>query len=273
MSTISRITERINSWTGYCEKASRAYLDDFTANAGSGNYTCFGRDYTELVNDGYDWNGEPWCDMFIDMCFVYEFGVDMAIRLLGGLNAYTPSSANYFKNMNQWHISEPQKGDIIFFKKTNGLIYHVGYVRGVDAYYVYTTEGNTSSDAGVVENGGCVAQKKYKKNYSKIAGYGRPDYSIVERGMTMAEYENLQNIIIEQSKKIKALEIETEKLKNAIGGTFIYNYIDDNMPDWAKPTIQKLVNKGFLKGDENGLNLNNELLRILVIHDRAGLYD
>ena len=31
-------------------------------------------------------------------------------------------------------------------------------------------------------------------------------------------------------------------------GPMIYNYIDENMPDWAKPTIQKLVDKGILKG-------------------------
>ena len=52
----------------------------------------------------------------------------------------------------------------------------------------------------------------------------------------------------------------------------VYNFIDGNMPEWARPTIQKLVDKGCLKGDENGLNLTDELLRILVINDRAGIY-
>ena len=54
----------------------------------------------------------------------------------------------------------------------------------------------------------------------------------------------------------------------------IYNYIDENMPEWARPTIQKLVDRGFLRGDENGhLNLNDTMLRIFVVHDRAGMYD
>ena len=52
----------------------------------------------------------------------------------------------------------------------------------------------------------------------------------------------------------------------------IYNYIDDNMPDWAKATIQKLASRGGLKGDENGLNLDENMLRMLVINDRMGLY-
>ncbi len=58
------------------------------------------------------------------------------------------------------------------------------------------------------------------------------------------------------------------------GTEMVYNYIDENMPDWAKPTIQKMVEKGYLKGNEKGeLNLNMILLRVFVSNDRAGLYD
>jgi len=54
----------------------------------------------------------------------------------------------------------------------------------------------------------------------------------------------------------------------------IYNYIDENMPDWAKPTVQKLIDKGALKGDEKGeLLLTGTMLRLFVIHDRMGIYD
>lgn len=53
----------------------------------------------------------------------------------------------------------------------------------------------------------------------------------------------------------------------------IYNYMDENMPEWAKPTVQKLMDKGALKGNERGeLGLTEELLRVLVINDRMGVY-
>ena len=47
-----------------------------------------------------------------------------------------------------------------------------------------------------------------------------------------------------------------------------------NMPDFAKPTISKLVEKGILKGSgPNGeLNLSYDDLRLLVILDRQGLF-
>ena len=67
-----------------------------------------------------------------------------------------------------------------------------------------------------------------------------------------------------------------EELKGEINGLkpMIYDYMDDNMPEWAKPTIQKLMDKGVLVGDDKGrLGLTMDMLRIFVLNDRAGLYD
>ena len=75
-----------------------------------------------------------------------------------------------------------------------------------------------------------------------------------------------EELTLSQYEELKA---QIDKLANPM----IYNYIDENMPEWARPTIQKLVDKGILKGDGNGLNLTDELLRMLVINDRAGIYD
>lgn len=44
------------------------------------------------------------------------------------------------------------------------------------------------------------------------------------------------------------------------------------MPDWAKATVNRLISKGFLKGDGSGLDLSPDMLRLLVINDRAGVY-
>ena len=54
----------------------------------------------------------------------------------------------------------------------------------------------------------------------------------------------------------------------------IYDYMDENMPEYAKATIQKLMDKGFLNGGEGGkLGLTDDMLRILVAVDRAGAFD
>ena len=54
----------------------------------------------------------------------------------------------------------------------------------------------------------------------------------------------------------------------------IYDYIDENMPEWARETVKKLADRGWIKGDEKGrLGLNDTMLKLLVINDRAGLYN
>lgn len=46
-----------------------------------------------------------------------------------------------------------------------------------------------------------------------------------------------------------------------------------DVPSWGAPTVEKLLTKGFLKGvDADQLDLSRDMLRLLVIHDRAGLY-
>lgn len=97
-----------------------------------------------------------------------------------GVGAGCSGSANYYKQKGQFHTSGPQPGDQIFFTNDGGkTMYHTGIVEKVAGGRVYTIEGNTSSAAGVVENGGCVRDKSYALTYSKIGGYGRPDFSIV----------------------------------------------------------------------------------------------
>ena len=66
---------------------------------------------------------------------------------------------------------------------------------------------------------------------------------------------------------------ELEQRINRLENPMIYNYIDQNMPEWARETVQKLVDKGYLKGNDQGeLGLTDEMLKLFVINDRAGLY-
>lgn len=92
-----------------------------------------------------------------------------------------------------------------------------------------------------------------------------PHFEILENW----SYKGEDRMTVDERKEFDELKKEVENLKNKN----VYNYIDDNMPAWARPTIQKLVEKGYLQGGDNGLNLTDELMRILVINDRAGLYD
>lgn len=181
-----KVIEIALAQVGYLEKKSNSNLDSMTGNAGSNNYTKFARDLDKL---GYFYNGPKngyaWCDVFVDWCFVQAYGVDNALALLKqpkksyGAGCYY--SAKYYKDKKQFHTSNPQPGDQIFFWNSGKTdVAHTGLVYDIDATYVYTVEGNTSSSSGVIANGGAVEKKKYKLNYSRIYGYGRPEYDIEE---------------------------------------------------------------------------------------------
>ena len=51
-----------------------------------------------------------------------------------------------------------------------------------------------------------------------------------------------------------------------------YNTVAE-CPSWARETIQKLVDKEYLNGTGEGLDLSADMVRLLVILDRAGNFD
>lgn len=84
-----------------------------------------------------------------------------------------------------------------------------------------------------------------------------------EEELTLAQFEEI----------ISRLDALDERL-HSIEDTMIYNYMDSNMPEWARETIQKLMDKGYLTGvADNELGLTTDMLRIFVIMDKAGVFD
>ena len=47
----------------------------------------------------------------------------------------------------------------------------------------------------------------------------------------------------------------------------------EEVPSWARPTVEKLIAKKVIAGGSSGLDLSDDMLRVLVWNDRAGLYD
>ncbi len=165
---------------GYLEKQSNRQLDEKTANVGSANYTKYGRDMHTLYPTVMDFPA-AWCDSFVDWCFYKAYGITNAKGLLGGnFDDYTVASAQLYKNKGAYikrGNGMPKPGDQIFFRNIKRIC-HTGLVVKVTSTTVHTIEGNTSSVAGVVANGGCVREKSYSLNYSGIDGYGRPKYDL-----------------------------------------------------------------------------------------------
>lgn len=185
---------------GYLEKKSNSQLDCKTANAGSANYTKYGK--------WYGLNPALWCAMFICWIFNEAYGETAAKKLLAGkFSAACEEIRQNFIGKKQYHTSNPQIGDIIFFKGTRHAgANHIGIITDVSQGRIYTIEGNTSGGSYVIDNGGGVAKKSYGITYSKILGYGRPAYDSLPD-------QNTANIANASSTKKPAAKPETTPTK------------------------------------------------------------
>lgn len=66
-------------------------------------------------------------------------------------------------------------------------------------------------------------------------------------------------------------ESEVKSIVTSMSET-VYNWTVE-VPEWARPTVQKLLDKGYLVGNDKGeLELTYSMLKMFVINDRAGLY-
>ena len=91
----------------------------------------------------------------------------------------------------------------------------------------------------------------------------RPHFEIAE-GWTMPQSFKEEAIMEELKAKIVELEGRLPK-------TYMYT---QDVPDWGRATVQKLMDKGLFAGRApDDLNLSEDMLRVFVIHDRMGLYD
>lgn len=184
----------LQHYEGYLEKNNAADLNEKTTGAGSDNFTRFNRDYAVQTSDSY-MKSAYWCNMFVDSVLMEAFGADNAVRMMGGESALCSATAS---NMAKLEVNkksdklknslglfqQPEVGDFILYKGSDGGICHIGVVVevnvGGNSKKFRTIEGNTSSNNAAERNGGAVAYKDRTVGASNIAGFARPDWSVVE---------------------------------------------------------------------------------------------
>lgn len=161
-----------------------------------------------------------------------------------------------YKELGRWQESDsyvPAPGDLIMYDwddsgagDNTGEVEHVGMVEKVEYGQITVIEGNASD---------MVKRRTLAVNGRYIRGYCLPDYS---------------------SKADKGGEAEDIHTKR-------YNTVDEihSLMGWAEPTVRKLIDRGILQGsgekDANGdpadMDLTRDMARILVMLDRAGIFD
>lgn len=198
----------------------------------------------------------------------------------GGLNA----SAHYFVDTER----------IVQSVKDGDTAWHCGRERG-GSYYNDCRNANSIGIemCSVIRNGVYVIPEATMKNAAKLtrelmAKYHIPvsrvcrHYDVTRKNCPEPWIRNpqlwekfktmLTEKEVEDMTEAQTRAIAKQEIANAEKAKKVYDTVDA-VPAWGKATVQKLVNKGFLQGDDKGkLALTTDLLRLLVINDRAHLY-
>lgn len=104
-------------------------------------------------------------------------------------------------------------------------------------------------------------------------------YWVIEAPKTKKEEPDMTE---EQTRKIakaeadKALVAATKVITETTKGLaapIVYKTFNDLPKEWGRPTVRKLLDKDLMQGTKDGLNISYDLLRALVILDRAGVFD
>lgn len=302
MNEIEKVLEVATGEVGYLEKKSNASLYDKTANAGSANYTKYWAD----IKPSYQ--GQPWCAAFVTWCMAKALGESRAALLLKHYPfVYCPTLAAKGKAYGQIY-SAPKGGDVVLFYR-KGEYTHTGIVVSAFGDIFTTIEGNTSGGNTIIANGGGVCKKTYNINNLPGTVFFRPNYNIESGELTMTQYEELKaamaakddiiNTMGAEIAELKAADAAKDEIINTMGqeiaqlkqdaavyrqqiaavmavlqSTMIYDYVDDNMPEWARSAVTAAMQSGAVNGDEGGrLGLSYKDLRSISREYRQGLYD
>lgn len=197
----------------------------------------------------------------------------------GGLNA----SAHYFVDTER----------IVQSVKDSDTAWHCGKERG-GSYYNDCRNANSIGIemCSIIRNGVYVIPEATMKNAAKLtrelmAKYHVPvsrvcrHYDVthkdcpepwVRNPQLWQKFKTMLTEEVEDMTEQQTRNIVKQEISKAESAKKVYNSVAE-CPAWAKDTVQKLVNKGFLHGDDKGkLALSTDLLRLLVINDRAHLY-
>lgn len=193
-SEAKQVVKTAKKYVGYCEKKTNSQLENFTANAGSGNWNRFAPHAYAATKSSVYVNGVAWCDIFEDDMFIEALGVTRAKELLGGWSAYTPDSEKLLKTTGAVIVKgeNAKYGDVIFFKNSVRTC-HVGIV----------TNGYTELPA---DNGTFTYSLNDFVKDVKTALNAKTAEQALSKTVTLSEKKNPNHILVLYvQKRLKAL--------------------------------------------------------------------
>lgn len=190
----------------------------------------------------------PWCAVFL--WYVFKHANASALFYGGGKCAYTPTLANYYKQIKRWY-STPKPGDLVFYKfPGSNRINHVGLViEVISANKIKTIEGNTS--LGNNSNGGEVMVRE--RNTNNVVGYGRPLYSTSSASVPNQKTLYTQAMFIADTQKSLGVDVSGVADKKTLNATVTVSKSKNNRHPVVVSLQKYLKSMGLYTGNVDGI--------------------
>lgn len=139
---------------------------------------------------------------------------------------------------------------------TDAVTYHAWWTADGESLGNYVAGRSAKTCPGTSFFGGNT-RAAYEANLKPLI----EEYMNGNGGLTVTQYEDLKAEISTVKAENAALKAEITKLNNPM----IYNYIDGNMPEWARESVQWCVDNGIIVGTGDGLGFDDKDLKWCVI--------
>ena len=191
-------------------------------------------------------------------------------------NSNISTSAHYFVDEKEvWQ--SVRDADIAWHCGTKGTYFHP-YCRNANSIGIELCSriknGKYYFQAGTVENAVQLARSLMQK-YCIAPDHVVRHYDVTHKNCPAPFVENAaawQDFKRRLTEEVD--DMTADEVKNLIAQSKTVYNTTASVPEWGRATVEKLTRKGWLKGEggSGGLNLPEEVLRVLVINDRAGIY-
>lgn len=151
---------------------------------------------------------------------------------------------------------------VIKYTNMPAILVETAFIDNYDDNQFLASEGGKNACAVAIFKGIC-----------DYLGIGYDEKITESEDIDMTKYEELKAKNEAQDEIINKIGQEIADINAKIKEEPVYDYIDDNMPGWAKPSVEKAVKKGIVIGVGDGrLGLTETDLKCIVREDRAGIY-
>ena len=157
----------------------------------------------------------------------------------------------------------------------SGVTYHAWWTASGTSLGTYIAGRSGKTCPGTGFFGGNTSEA-YRANLMPLL----VNYIAGGEDLTMTQYEELKTAVEAVSAEnaqlktaIEAVSVENSQLKERLATLeqpeMIYNYIDDNMPEWAKEGVKWCADNSIIQGTGEGLGLSDVKLWVCVVLYRA----